>query len=216
VSGLAQLVGPVSSFEAFLLSLGLDFNPSGSRSDKIGMRRTALFLRNWRVFCVCIGLGLVTMASSASARQLSLAPALTSELNRVLNVSEALHRALVEQNEELTEISLREIVLQLGRARAASYLAKPHDRRHLMKILDAAYEQFELSQTSYGNERWARIEAAFNQLANLVRVYKLDPSFGIFFCPKDRTTWVQKGYKPRNPFKSYKHTDASCGIRVSG
>lgn len=197
-----------------LLSLDLAFNPCRLSSDKPGMGQTTRNHRIRTIFSLVLAIGVFSLGVPAVAGQLSLAPALTSELNHVLNISDVLHRSLVEQNEEQTEISLREMVIQLGRARAASFMAKPHDRRHLLRILDAAHEHFELTQSSYGDERRARLEEGFNQLANLVRVYRLDQSFGIFFCPKDRTTWIQKGYKARSPFRS-KQAGESCGIRVS-
>ena len=64
-----------------------------------------------------------------------------------------------------------------------------------MRILDAAKEQFELSQVAYGQERRERLTEGFNQLVNLVRIYKVDKVYGIYFCPVDRSTWVQTGNK---------------------
>lgn len=179
------------------------------------MRRAAWIQHIRKISRISVIFGVFIWVLPAKAGQLTLSPALTAELNQVLSISDVLHRSLVEQNEEQIEISLREIVLQLEKARAASYMAKPHDRRHLIKMLDAAYEQFELTQSSYGDERKERLAEGFHQLANLVRVYKLDRSFGIFFCPKDRTTWVQKGHIARSPFRNQRQSRETCGIRVS-
>lgn len=176
------------------------------------MRQHLYFSKTILIFSF---IGFLSVGSVSNANGLTLAPNLTTELNQILSVSDHLHKSLVTQSEEQIEISLREMVLQLDRARAAANFAKPHDRRHLMRILDAAHESFELTQSLYGEERRTRLEAGFNQLANLVRVYRLDRSYSIFFCPKDRTTWVQRGYKAQSPFRSQKHVREPCGMRVS-
>ena len=173
------------------------------------MRALTLILQAFSLFAA-----LPISTSIVWAGELHLAPALTNELNSVLRVSDGLHKSLVSHNEEQIEMGLRDLVLQLGKAKGASHLAKPHDRRHLVRILEAAHEQFELTQSSYGDERKARLEEGFNQIANLVRIYKLDRNFGIFFCAKDRTTWIQKGVKPQNPFRTEGSTREPCGMRV--
>lgn len=147
------------------------------------------------------------------AGELVLAAPLTIELNRVLKMSEALHKSLLSQNEERVDLALRDMLWQLERARDASQYAKPHERGHLVRILDSAREHFELTQSSYGDERRSRLEDGFNQLVNLVRIYKLDRTYSIYFCPKDKTTWVQTGIKAQNPFKAESSREP-CGMRV--
>jgi hypothetical protein len=172
------------------------------------IRRHVTFLAK---FAICALL--ISLASPARAAEgLVLSPALTNELNQVLKASDVLHRALLSQNEEKVDLALRDVVWQLERARAASALAKPHERGHLLRILDSAHEHFELTQASYGEERRTRLEDGFNQIVNLVRIYKVDRSYSIFFCPKDRSTWVQKGLKAQYPFKV--ENREPCGIRV--
>jgi hypothetical protein len=144
---------------------------------------------------------------------LVLGSRLTQELNLVLKASEGLTRSLVGQNEEQIELGLRDILWQIDKVRTLSSAAKPHERGHLIRILDAAHENFELTQTSYGEERRIRLEDGYNQLVNLVRIYRLDRSYGIFFCPRDRTTWIQRGGKPVSPFRSEPQREP-CGIRV--
>jgi hypothetical protein len=160
-------------------------------------------------WCTIMGQG-----EEAHASRLALAAPLTSELNLILRASEALHRSLIGQNDEQIEVGLRDILWQIDRTRGALYLAKPHERGHLLKILDAAREQFELTQTSFGEERRERLTDAYNHISNLVRIYRLDRDYLIFFCPKDRTTWVQRGARPQNPFRADLRRE-QCGIRVS-
>lgn len=149
---------------------------------------------------------------AAEAGNLKLIPVLTTELNAVLKASDYLHRSLVLQSDEQVEMGIRDLLWQLERARAASTAAKEHERRHLVRIVESARDHFELSQTAYGNERRGHLERGFNQIVNLVRIYKLDRSYGIFFCPKDRASWVQKGWQAKHPFRP--DTNKDCGIRV--
>ena len=128
-------------------------------------------------------------------------------------MGDSVHHSLVAQNEELTDIGLRDLLKQIARARAHLTYAKDYERPHLARILDGAREQFELSQSAYGQERRSRLTDGFNQLVNLVRIYKLDKTYGIFFCPIDKSTWVQTGTKPQYPFQSSGNREP-CGVRV--
>jgi hypothetical protein len=165
----------------------------------------------WALILCAVAL---TKLPSALANRLVLASPLASELNLILRASEGLHKSLISQNEEHIEIGLRDVIGQIDRSKYALFLAKPHERGHLLKILDAAREHFELTQTTFGDERRERLIEAFHQLANLVRIYRLDRDFVIFFCPKDRTTWIQKGSKPQSPFRAELRRE-NCGIKVS-
>jgi hypothetical protein len=152
-------------------------------------------------------------ARAGAKAELELPAPIARELNQVLKVSSSLHQSLVAQDEEQTELGLRDVIHELQRARKASEQFKPHERGHLLRILDAAQDDFEQTLSSSGTERTEHLEEAFNQLVNLLRIYRLDHAYGIFFCPKDRTNWVQKGDRAKNPF----HTEGErepCGMKV--
>lgn len=151
-----------------------------------------------------------------SAGELALTPPIMNGLNQILKASDLLHKSLLSKDEEQIEIGVRDILIELERAKIASYKAKPHERRHLVRILDTAHEQFEQIRTTYGEERRHRLEEAYNQLVNIVRIYRVDRAYGIFFCPKDRTTWIQKGNRPQNPFRAISESGRRepCGMRV--
>lgn len=148
-----------------------------------------------------------------AAGDLRLTPNVTDELNLVLKVCDSLHKSLLAQNDEQIDVGLREVIVQLVRAKSASTAVKPHERSHLLRILDAALEQFELTQGSIGDERRARLTEGFNQVVNLVRIYRLDGAYSIYFCPKDQTTWVQRGSRAQNPFRNAASQE-TCAMRV--
>ena len=164
------------------------------------------------LFVIGLTLSLFLAAGPARASGLILQAQEMTALNRILNAGDSLHRSLVAQNEDQIEIGIRELINQIDQARQASANLRAHERGHLLLVLDAAREQFDQTQTAYGEERISRLIDGFNQLANLVRVYQVERSYGIFFCPEDKTSWVQKGYHGQNPF--HPKSMLNCGIRV--
>ena len=152
-------------------------------------------------------------AATTGPRELPLAAPLTNELNLVLKAGDGLHKSLVNHDEEQIEMGIRDMLWQLEKAQGALVHAKMHERGHLIRILEAASDDFEITQRAFGDERRLRLAAAYNQLVNLARIYQLDRSYSIFFCPKDRTTWIQKGTAGLNPFSRESGKD-HCGIRV--
>jgi hypothetical protein len=164
------------------------------------------------VMCYVV-LGLVALPQHAFAGRLVLAPSLATELNLILRASDVLHQSLVNQNEEQIEMGLRDVIWQIDRTKSSLHMAKPHERGHLVRILDAARDHFEVTQTAFGDDRRASLAEGYNQLVNLIRIYRLDRSYDIYFCPKDRTTWVQKGSRVQNPFRTDSQRQP-CGIRV--
>jgi hypothetical protein len=159
---------------------------------------------------------LLPVVAWGGSGELVLAPALTRELNAVLQSGDDLRVSLIQQNEEQADIGVRDLLKQIERARALSHLAKPHERSHLVRILDAARDNFEIVQTTYGNDRKAQLEEGYNQLVNLVRIYRLDRTYAIFFCPKDKTSWVQKTGKAQSPFTPAPAGGREpCGMRIT-
>ena len=170
----------------------------------------------WRIFpqaLIVLSLAAGAPKAFAVTHELPLAAPLTTELNLVLKAGDVLHKSLISHDEEQIEMGLRDMLWQLEKAKGALVHAKMHERGHLVRILEAASDDFEVTQRAFGEERRLRLAAAYNQLANLVRIYKLDRVYSIFFCPKDRTTWIQKGSNGLNPFRNEGVRD-HCGIRV--
>ena len=144
--------------------------------------------------------------------ELSLQPHLRAEINALLATNDGLHAALVSRQDEQIEIRIRDVIRQIERTRSFLSFAKPHERSHLRPLLEAAHGRLELAQTAFGDERRVYLEAAINAFVNLVRTYRVDRSYGIFFCAKDRKSWVQKGASSRNPFLAPGARE--CGFRV--
>ncbi len=164
-----------------------------------------------RAFLISIA---IFFSLQANAGRIELIPKLSAELNQLLKVSENLQNAMVKKSEDQLDVSIREMVTQIQRTASLSVLAKPYERSHLLKILRSARENFEMAQGSFGKERDTHLTDGLNQLVNIVRIYKVDRSYGIFFCPRDKNSWVQRGKKAQNPFRSPASTEG-CGMRVA-
>ena len=165
---------------------------------------------------VCTGLllvlfGIGLLPSSAVAGEFVLHPNIMRELNALLRTSDELHVSLVRNDEEFLEIAIRDLAIQIDKTWTTSALAKKHERYHLLKILDSAREHLELAQSAMGEERKENFRQVYRQLVNVVRIYKVSKSYNIYFCDKDKTSWVQKGVRPANPFMPI---SSRCGVRV--
>lgn len=161
-----------------------------------------------------VSIFIIGFACVANAGRIELPPKLSEELNGILRASETLQSAMVKRSEDQLDLSIREVVSQIERTVAKSGIAKPYERSHLLRILRTARENFELAQGSFGHERDMHLTDGLNQLVNIVRIYKVDHSYGIFFCAKDKNSWIQKGKKAQNPFRA-PASNVDCGMRVA-
>lgn len=162
---------------------------------------------------IIIGLFGLTLESEARRnRKIEVQGALKIELNAVLKATDQLHGSIVKQDEQGVEASLKALVKHIDRAHKRSALAKS-ERPHLLKILNAARTQLEITQNSRGRTRQGSLKSAFEQLVQLAKVFKLD-TYRIFFCPTDRSVWLQKGWKPFNPIHPQRYKN--CGKLVRG
>ncbi len=174
------------------------------------MRRLLLPVSWFRLVFTLI-LGLILGPAVGQAGDMALHPTVMRELNLTIRSADLLHQALIKQDEEQLEIGIRDVIHQIDRVRTVAILAKQHERHHLLRILEAGREYLESAQTAFGDERKTTLQQAYNQMVNLVRIYKIDKLYGIFFCDKDKGSWVQKGHKAQNPFTT---TARHCGVRV--
>lgn len=148
--------------------------------------------------------------SYARRGKIKIKEALRTELNAVLKSTSDLHQACVKQNDEQVATSIRRLLINIERANKKSVLAA-NQQTHLVKILNAAKREFEMSQVMSGNERRKRLKSAFGQIVQIAKVYQVD-RYRIFFCSKDRSVWIQKSWKAKNPVHPKQF--ANCGQLV--
>lgn len=151
------------------------------------------------IFIGCLLL-LATPLSSAARKYYKPMPlheALTVELNGVLRAANEMHSAFYEQNEEKIEASVEQMLNSLIRAQRKSALADSQ-KPHLQKMLEATQDEMNEVKNSSGDNRKKSLKSAMEQLVLIAQTYKLE-RYKIFFCPKDRSVWLQKSRKAKNP-----------------
>lgn len=159
-------------------------------------------------------------AGAVTKERLSLDPAVLSELTAALNAGDALHNALAKQDDEQVDVALRDIELAIVKTKVAAGRLKEYQRTHLVKLLDSTEEFVEVARNSSHSERRARLVDIFNNLANFVRIYNVDARFKIFFCGRDRLTWVQTSARGQHPMPetlrdpASERADRDCAIRA--
>lgn len=155
--------------------------------------------------------------SARHAERIVLEPRTATELTLLLSAVDGLHSALIRQDDEQVDVSLRDIEVATRTTMNVSVLMKPHERTHLMKNLESIDASVGVARNSGHNDRRERIADIFNTSANLVRVYSVDSRFKIFFCARDKMTWIQTKSNGQHPLIDLgERTPASgeCALRA--
>lgn len=165
-------------------------------------------------------IAIVSLASvsthAALPNRLVLRAEAMSELTALLSAGDALHSALIRQDDEQVDVALRDLESAGRRVIAVSSILRDHERTHLMKILEPLDELLGVARNSGHAERKQRIYDIFGSLANLVRIYSVDARFKIFFCARDRMTWIQVKARGQYPFveSADRGPASTCALRA--
>lgn len=156
---------------------------------------------------------------ASGARRISrlvLEPNTMAELTTLLSAADSLHSSLARQDDEQIDVILRDIEMATRRTMATSARLKPHERSHLMKILESVEMNVGVARNSGDMDRRERIVDIFNMMANLVRIYGVDARFKIFFCDRDKMTWIQTKATGQHPFVDSREPASlrNCALRA--
>lgn len=151
---------------------------------------------------------------SARNTKLELDPGTLSNINQLLENTSELHKALFDQNDsavkkELTEMNLgiNSVLTSIG-----DFQVQNHGM-HLKRILQSTKNYLESYQNlNSSDKRLKNLKKAFSQLIQLVRIYRVDKKYRIFYCKADNSEWIQEGWKAKNPIHPSKH--GRCGQRA--
>jgi hypothetical protein len=130
-------------------------------------------------------------------KRIAVAEALKVELNKVLKATDELHSACVEGDDAKIRKALTALVGSLEQAESRSVLAGS-ERTHLVRVLNAAKGQVEMARMQSASKRERSLKSAFKNLVQVAQTYDVD-KYKIFFCSRDKSVWLQKGRKPKNP-----------------
>lgn len=163
---------------------------------------------------LAVGLGLVVCSHAAYARRpivkIKVQGELRAELNAVLKATVDLQESSFKGQDPKMAIAMKTLIQRIDSASAKSHLAN-EQQPHILKILQAARTALEKSRRTGGRDRNTFLQKAFSQLVIVSQMYQLD-SYKLFFCPKDKSTWLQRGAKPQNPVNP--ETFGDCGKLV--
>lgn len=170
-------------------------------------------------FTVSAIVSILAFAGTAEARRIArlvLEPNTMAELTALLSAADTLHSSLTEQDDEQIDVVLRDIEVATRRTMAMSARLKPHDRSHLVKILESVEMNVGVARNSGHSDRRERIVDIFNMMANLVRIYGVDTRFKIFFCDRDKMTWIQTKANGQHPFADSREPASvrNCALRA--
>ncbi len=135
---------------------------------------------------------------------------LRSELNAVLRAAVELQESSYRRNERQTAAAIRALIQRLDGAAKKSGLAR-EQKLHLLKIVNSARAFLDKSRRTAGANRHTFFQGAFKQLVQIAQVFQLDP-YKIYFCPKDKSVWLQRAARPQNPVNPETYGD--CGKLV--
>jgi hypothetical protein len=164
---------------------------------------------------LAIGLVVSFAPKHANARRpvtkMKLHGELKSELNAVLKATVELQEASFKRNDKQVSQNLKRLITRIDLATKKANLAKDQ-RTHIQKLLGTAKLALEKSRKAAGADRQTFLQKAFKQMVTLSQAYQLE-SYKMFFCPKDKSIWLQRGSKPQNPINPGTH--GNCGKQVT-
>ena len=150
---------------------------------------------------------------SPSGPWLNIQPEIQAELKALINEAAKLHAALLGRDQD--ENALQKQIETIQAKIRLIYIRLPLEKRyqvreHAFRLLSGIEERLE-GLKSRGMQESGK-KRLFGDMAHLARVYRVKTDAdSVFYCPTDRSSWLQSGNRPRNPVSSHlKH----CGKKV--
>lgn len=157
-------------------------------------------------FVICL-----PTASGRERPKMSLKPELKMELNKVLKAGSDLHEACISKDEKKVNATVEGVISAIDTAEKKTALAEG-EKPHLDRILNATKMRLQQVKKTDGDDRKDALKEGFIQLVQISQLFPADPSYSVFFCSKDKSVWLQKGKKAKNPI--HPDTFESCGKLV--
>jgi len=149
-------------------------------------------------------------AARRTDKKIKIHSELKTELNAVLKSTADLQEASFKGKDQKALKEMRTLIKRMNSALKRSHLAK-EQRLHVQKILERAKGLLEKARRTAGSDRQTHLQGALRQIVNLAQAYQLD-KYKVFFCPKDKSIWLQRSSKPQNPVNP--GTYGKCGKPV--
>ena len=147
----------------------------------------------------------------AVTKKLKLESYLTKQIEAILDTSQLLHQSLVSEDSNQIKLRLSHLERLISSASSASYRdTNTFHLRHVLRNTKKAIERARLhARISLIRQN---IKNLFDELVLLSQTYKLNSRYPIYFCDKDKSVWLQKAGRIRNPIHSHY---SFCGYMVN-
>ena len=158
------------------------------------------------LFFLCVLFYVVIFISTevfAMIKKLRLESHLTKQIETILDTSQLLHQSLIKNDNDQVKIHLSHIKRLIFSTNRASYNSSVNTLhlRHILRNTKRAVERASLhKQESLIRQN---IKGLFDQLVLLPKTYRLNSRYPIYFCSKDKSVWLQKAGRIRNPIHSH-------------
>lgn len=156
-------------------------------------------MKAYFVLVLMLVVGQLASASVLASKRMKVDERLSQEIDAVLSMTAEFHKVRVSKEEELAQQTAIGLAQKIAEAKTLS--EKIHDVQnvHITKILDSAYE----SLKNYNDNPKAAgavgvLKDFFKEIVQITQVFEVK-KYKIFFCPLDRSLWLQKDSKARNP-----------------
>ena len=140
---------------------------------------------------------------SAAIKKMKLESHIAKQIETILDTSQLLHQSLISNDNNQVKIHLSHIKHLIFSANKAAYHSNINTLhlRHILQNTTRSIDQARL----HGRENLIKenIKGMFNQLVLLSRTYRLNSRYPIYFCDKDKSVWLQKAGRIRNPIHSH-------------
>jgi len=177
--------------------------------------RTAISLTS-----LLVSLSLVlSSVASAGKPKIQIKPELQEKVEVILTSSVVLHDQMVKQDDGSVSQTVASLIVELERAislvskkrKRAVASQNIHSVQHLDYVLVESRRALKQSLAADFDSRQKHLQEYFKQVVSLAKSYHVKNSYKLYFCPTDRSVWIQKKGSAKNPFSP----GSQCGILVN-
>lgn len=154
------------------------------------------------------------VSSSVQARGVkeSVSEKIRPELNLVLKEANQLHQALFHRDADQLDSAIVSMMSLIEQAEDKVVSIANSKNRHILQVLRSIHSSLVLTREFSGVRKSEKLKSVFSDVVQIATNYRLD-RYRLFFCPKDRTVWLQKGWKAQHPFDRDRLKHCGAAIR---
>lgn len=135
----------------------------------------------------------------ASNKKFKISNKLNSEVQEIITLAAELHQFRVKKNEEEATKVAKTLAAELSHAKEITTKVEDLQDVHIAKILDSAYASLKIYNTNpKSKDAVGGLKGFFKEMVQITQVLEVK-KYRLFFCPIDRSLWLQKDSKAKNP-----------------